>query len=49
LTSFIQKALSPDVFGVFGVLIVAASLLKQDYRPDINTQNVSRGRTNSKR
>ena len=40
-TSFVQKSLSPEIVGVFGVLVVAASLLKQHYHPDINAQNAA--------
>ena len=40
-TSFVQKALSPEIVGVFGVLVVAASLLKQHYHPDVNAQNAA--------
>lgn len=37
-TSFVQKSLSPDIIGVFGVLVVVSSLLKQHYHPEVNAQ-----------
>jgi hypothetical protein len=40
-TSFIQKQLSPEAIGVFGVLVIAASLVKQHYHPEIDRQNAS--------
>lgn len=40
-TSFAQKSLSPDIIGIFGLLVVAASLLKQHYHPDVNAQNAA--------
>jgi hypothetical protein len=40
-TSFIQKTLSPTIVGVFGVLVVVASLVKQHYHPETNAQSAS--------
>lgn len=38
-TSFLQRSLSPNVIGIFGVLVVVASLLKQHYHPETNAQS----------
>jgi hypothetical protein len=38
-TSFVQKTLSPTIIGVFGVLVVVASLVKQHYHPETNAQS----------
>lgn len=40
-TSFVQKSLSPEIAGIFGVLVVVASVLKQHYNPDVNAQNAA--------
>jgi hypothetical protein len=40
-TPFVQKSLSPAIIGVFGVLVVAASLLKQHYHPDVTAQSAA--------
>lgn len=37
-TSFIQKELSPNLIGLFGVIVVVSSAVKQHYRPEVTAQ-----------
>ncbi len=38
-TAFVQKSLSANIIGIFGVLVLLSSLLKQHYNPEIAAQN----------
>lgn len=40
-SSFVQEALSPKIVGVFGVLVLIASLIKQQYHPDVSAKQAS--------
>jgi hypothetical protein len=37
-SSFVQESLSPKAVGVFGVLVLIASLVKQQYRPEVDAE-----------
>jgi hypothetical protein len=37
-SSFVQESLSQKTVGVFGVLVLIASLVKQQYRPEVDAQ-----------
>jgi|HubBroStandDraft_1064217.scaffolds.fasta_scaffold02309_2 hypothetical protein len=37
-SSFVQEALPPKTVGVFGVLVLIASLVKQQYRPEVDAE-----------
>ncbi|HEY3973905.1 MAG TPA: hypothetical protein VGM18_12945 [Candidatus Sulfotelmatobacter sp.] len=37
-SSFVQEALPPKTVGIFGVLVLIASLVKQQYRPDVDAE-----------
>jgi hypothetical protein len=37
-TAFVQKTLSPNIIGIFGVLVVVSSALKQHYHPEATAQ-----------
>ncbi len=41
-SSFIQTALTPDVVGFLGVLVLISSLIQQQYRPDIHQRAARR-------
>jgi hypothetical protein len=41
-TSFIQKSLSPEIIGIFGVIVFTSSVIKQHYRPEVIAETSSR-------
>ena len=41
-SSFVQQKTSPQVIGVFGVLVLLASLITQHYHPELSAQTSSR-------
>ena len=41
-TSFVQQALSKELIGFLGVLVVAASVLQQQFRPDARSSDARR-------
>jgi hypothetical protein len=38
-SAFVQKSLSPNIVGIFGIVVLIASAMKQHYHPDANVQN----------
>jgi hypothetical protein len=38
-SSFVQESLKPKWVGVFGVVVLIASLFKQQFHPEINAEN----------
>lgn len=40
-TAFIQKSLSPQIIGIFGLIVLISSLVNQHYRPAANAREAS--------
>jgi hypothetical protein len=40
-SSFVQQTLSANIIGLFGVLVLLSSLIKQQYRPDVRANAAS--------
>jgi hypothetical protein len=40
-SSFVQQSLSPQIVGFFGVLVLLASLIKQQYHPEVSAQRAA--------